>query len=129
MDTGPEVSKFLEELNLKAMESVYGLVQDEHRGLISRGAVKYGVKAVFEALSGYLSPKTYEAISVVSEQYKHADTYSVRENRSKNEVMVHVCGAGRWYQLRDKKAIAIPQYNDIEREPDEAIRFRLYGDK
>ena len=130
MDTGAEVNKFLEELNLKAMESVYNLVQDQNRGLISRGAVKQGVRAVFESLSGYLSPKTYEAISIVSEEYKSAETYEIREVKSSGKVTIHVCGTGKLWQLAGPKLpVSIPVYNDLALEPDEAIRRRLFEDK
>lgn len=128
MDSGTEVSRFLDELNLKVMESVYNLVQDEHRGLISRGAVKQGVRAVFEAFSGFMSPKTYEAISVVAEEYRDAVTYTIKETPA-GKVVVHACGSGRWFALGRKEPLTVPQYNDVEREPDEAIRFKLQGAK
>lgn len=130
MDPGSEViNKFLEELNLKAMESVYELVQDEHRGLITREAVKQGVRAVFNALSGYLSPKTFEAISTVSEEYKDAKAYTVKVKSVHAYVHAHRDGVLYSLDRTSLRTVSIPQYNDVEREPNEAIRHYLKGNK
>lgn len=57
------------ELSLKAMTSIGNLISDYDRGLISKGQVATGCRAVFDAVGGLVSPSCLDLLSQAAKEY------------------------------------------------------------
>ena len=68
----------LEELDLKAMTALTGVIQDEKRGLITPAQAATGIRGIFDAVGGLVSQDCFDLISLAALEFKNASAYEVK---------------------------------------------------
>lgn len=106
-----------EELNLKAMNSLTNVVNDEARGLISKAQAGTACRAIFDVVGGLVSTETVDLISAAVEQYKghHGWMGNLVRRGDHMEGYIRVCGPAAVIRINHATPHRKPSYN-VEEE-------------
>lgn len=110
-----DAKQLSDELNLKAMTALTGIIQDEARGLISPAQAATGVRAIFDMSSGLISSESFELISLAAAEYKGKRGMDVQLIKSPNghlEGVLRVCGTGAVLRINRAVPHLMPTYAD-----------------
>lgn len=118
-----------EELNLKAMTALTGILQDEARGLITPAQAATGVRAIFDMAGGLISQESFDLISLAAESYK--GKRGVEVNLTKNpqghlEGVIRFCGSGAVVHINQASPHRTPEYTDSTDEEAKVISDNLF---
>lgn len=119
-----EANQILEEINLKALAALTTIIQDEKRGLLTKGQAATGIRGIFDSVSGLVSQECFDLISLAANEYKDASEVDVNLIRSGDNIVgvMRFPKTGAILEITNTKPRRFPGYNDTDENAVENVK-------
>lgn len=116
-----DAEQLTKELSLKALSAITTLVSDYKRGLITKGQVSSGCRAVFDTVSGLVGTEVINLVSQAAAEFKSKgfEVEIIKHADGTLRGALRVCGKGKVLRIRAEPHFAAPYNVD---EPDMSAR-------
>lgn len=105
------------EINIKAINALSNIMDDERRGIITRAQAKTAVRAIYDTVGGLVPTDTFDLISQAAEEYKQAHGTEVQWFRVGSDIkgICRIAGTGKVLRIDRATPQRIPSNNtDID---------------
>lgn len=116
-----DAKQLINDINLKAMDSLGNVIQDYERGLISKAQAATGCRAIFDCVSGIATKEVFDLVSQAAAEFSgtHGVEVNIKPGRDNGELTfsgtIRYCGLAQVLRFR-----AVPHYTGSynDDEPD-----------